>query len=616
MSNQYNNNSNYTNPYNPQQQQQQPSTQQQGYIGGGQGYSHPYNRGVHSYGQQAQPYASKIIPSNNPYVPSASPYSKPYGSNVPQSSVYSQQQTSTYAAVQSGVSPYSAAIGGNNPYISSARQLPSPSATSVYSMGIVNRNATMAVKSAGIMTNTSTNRNESSRYSSGRRSPARRSKSKQDRRSPHRTKAQVRNRNQSPLKVIKEKPYVVKLSPGTLNLSEKQYLDLKSSYPNLHISPDFTKLINHWVLHMNEEHSAAEYEKQIIIDKHVPYEIDNESELLLGSNKTTEERASLHNGIKHNAKVMLIDGVESLLRSEKLKEENENIEYNTQHISNKLRFLVGKKEHSGLIPIGGTWSPRDGSDPTNDSTLIQTAIRTTRDFIGLDLSACTRWIKFLEIWYYRSAEQIQGVTYPEMQERTVIFIPSVWDIIPSLEHFEQIWKNRMEYLNQIRQKQSSLQESINESNGEENEESNSKNSSNEMEKDLIETKPEHSVLYCVTRKHKLENKIKIMAISLDGLLDYNIDDRLEKTFEVSLFAESFHEFLQRKFGRVILETIRRAKLMQEQKNKRPRKEGIDHDEHEMSAKKVKTSEEKQHNENDAQNEIIMSENEDIQVCIF
>jgi hypothetical protein len=47
-----------------------------------------------------------------------------------------------------------------------------------------------------------------------------------------------------------------------------------------------------------------------------------------------------------------------------------------------------------------------------------------------------------------------------------------------------------------------------------------------------------------------------MTISLDGLLDYNIDDRLEKTFEVSLFAEAFSEYLQSKFGDVIFATLR------------------------------------------------------------
>lgn len=59
--------------------------------------------------------------------------------------------------------------------------------------------------------------------------------------------------------------------------------------------------------------------------------------------------------------------------------------------------------------------------------------RTTKDFCGIDLSKCTKWIKFIEIWYHRPAETIQGNQYPEMDERTVIFIPDVWNIIPTRE---------------------------------------------------------------------------------------------------------------------------------------------------------------------------------------
>ena len=44
-------------------------------------------------------------------------------------------------------------------------------------------------------------------------------------------------------------------------------------------------------------------------------------------------------------------------------------------------------------------------------------------------------------------------------------------------------------------------------------------------------------------------------ISLDGLLDYNENDKLEETFEVSLFAELYHEYLCRDFGNLILRSL-------------------------------------------------------------
>eukprot|EP01116_Phalansterium_solitarium_P016926 TRINITY_DN4035_c0_g1_i7.p1 TRINITY_DN4035_c0_g1~~TRINITY_DN4035_c0_g1_i7.p1 ORF type:complete len:517 (-),score=56.67 TRINITY_DN4035_c0_g1_i7:183-1709(-) len=46
-------------------------------------------------------------------------------------------------------------------------------------------------------------------------------------------------------------------------------------------------------------------------------------------------------------------------------------------------------------------------------------------------------------------------------------------------------------------------------------------------------------------------KPELVALSLDGLLDYTIDDKNERTFEVSLFAEFFKEMLQRDYGTVV-----------------------------------------------------------------
>ncbi|EKX34407.1 hypothetical protein GUITHDRAFT_119409 [Guillardia theta CCMP2712] len=52
-----------------------------------------------------------------------------------------------------------------------------------------------------------------------------------------------------------------------------------------------------------------------------------------------------------------------------------------------------------------------------------------------------------------------------------------------------------------------------------------------------------------------KGQIKASLISLDGLLDYNLDDVLEKNFEVSLFAEFFHEMLEHMFASRILKDI-------------------------------------------------------------
>lgn len=54
-----------------------------------------------------------------------------------------------------------------------------------------------------------------------------------------------------------------------------------------------------------------------------------------------------------------------------------------------------------------------------------------------------------------------------------------------------------------------------------------------------------------------------MMLSLDGLLDYNLDDELEKNFEVSLFAELFHEMLQSKYVETILKSLQTTAVEEE-----------------------------------------------------
>src|SRR5690606_20847828 len=84
------------------------------------------------------------------------------------------------------------------------------------------------------------------------------------------------------------------------------------------------------------------------------------------------------------------------------------------------------------------------------------------------------------------------------------------------------------------------------------------------------TIPSEPCIFADTQKEKLNANITCMTISLDGLLDYNEEDKLEKTFEVSLFAEAFQEMLHRYYGAIILEAIK--KYVEEKTKKRPRDE--------------------------------------------
>lgn len=86
-------------------------------------------------------------------------------------------------------------------------------------------------------------------------------------------------------------------------------------------------------------------------------------------------------------------------------------------------------------------------------------------------------------------------------------------------------------------------------------------------------------------------KIKAMAISLDGLLDYDETDKDEATFELSLFAESFNELLMRDYGKLALESFikyRDSKSGKKSEDKRER--GVEQEDHEPVMKKPKQSE--------------------------
>ncbi|KAI0977858.1 hypothetical protein GJ496_000287 [Pomphorhynchus laevis] len=117
------------------------------------------------------------------------------------------------------------------------------------------------------------------------------------------------------------------------------------------------------------------------------------------------------------------------------------------HQNKMLSFLHGMKTgKSEALGIGGQWHPElDGSDPDKDPmVLIRTAIRCTRELVGLDLSKCSQWYKILEMRYLRpekSSRYSEG-SYNERIESTTVLMPDVWSLMPS----ESEWKDTSEML--------------------------------------------------------------------------------------------------------------------------------------------------------------------------
>uniref|UniRef100_A0A1I7U2Q7 DBC1 domain-containing protein n=1 Tax=Caenorhabditis tropicalis TaxID=1561998 RepID=A0A1I7U2Q7_9PELO len=76
-----------------------------------------------------------------------------------------------------------------------------------------------------------------------------------------------------------------------------------------------------------------------------------------------------------------------------------------QSLLKNLHFLVGARGKE-TMGIGGSWSPSlDGADPNSPTTMIRTAVRTTRALTGIDLSAVSQWFTMVQIRYYRADKQ-------------------------------------------------------------------------------------------------------------------------------------------------------------------------------------------------------------------
>lgn len=83
------------------------------------------------------------------------------------------------------------------------------------------------------------------------------------------------------------------------------------------------------------------------------------------------------------------------------------------HLTKRLNFLLVRKEHGGVAPIGGEWSSaKDGAKP-DDAALKKTAIRVTKELVGIDLSKCTEWLKFVE-FAYKKEDQSSACLSPDM----------------------------------------------------------------------------------------------------------------------------------------------------------------------------------------------------------
>merc|ERR1740137_266992 len=246
------------------------------------------------------------------------------------------------------------------------------------------------------------------------RSPARRSRSRT--RSPPRRRARTSPR------------YNVSVPKISLNFPSSNVMELKKRYGNLYIPSDFFTAKHVW-------NDAYPIEEPFKVQYATSFHVFNKDTVepptpSLGPNKWQFDPPDCD--YTWVAKVMLLasPNIEDLYEKtcyfvDKDSKDREDL----VHPTRALKFLVGLKEKREIMAIGGPWSPsQDGADPVNDpTTLIKTAIRTCGALTGIDLSACTKWTKFLQIHYRRQVT----TTKPARTETVVIFFPDVWSVMPN-----------------------------------------------------------------------------------------------------------------------------------------------------------------------------------------
>ncbi|KAF9623704.1 hypothetical protein IFM89_003849 [Coptis chinensis] len=241
----------------------------------------------------------------------------------------------------------------------------------------------------------------------------------------------VLHRRHSPVRE-KRREYICKVYPSSLVEVERDYLSLSKRYPNLSISPEFSKAWRSVVLNWPKDNLKLSFHTPVSFEHDVS-ELEMRVEPEGPSSKPSSEESGPTKNVVWNAKVILMSGISKNSHEELSSEKT--FDDRIPHINNILRFAFLRKDRS-LIAIGGPWDAVDGGDPSvDDSSLLQTALRHAKDLVRLDLRSCQQWNRFLEIHYDRVGKD--GLF--SHKEITVLFIPDLSECLPSLSEWRDQW---------------------------------------------------------------------------------------------------------------------------------------------------------------------------------
>ncbi|XP_033230490.1 cell division cycle and apoptosis regulator protein 1-like isoform X2 [Belonocnema kinseyi] len=252
-----------------------------------------------------------------------------------------------------------------------------------------------------------------------------REREKKEERSPSRTRRSKSPRPRRRTRVVPR--YMVQIPKIALDLPEADVLEIKRRYQNMYIPSDFFSTNFRWV---------------DAFPPHVPFTLNKPCSFHVmhkDIDPYTENTAVLEppdSDYLFSAKVMLMSmpAMEEIYKRCCGVTEDRDPDRDYIHPTRLINFLVGLRGKNETMAIGGPWSPSlDGPNPEKDpSVLIRTAIRTCKALTGIDLSSCTQWYRFLEL-YYRRAETTHksGRVVPSRVETVILFLPDVWRCVPT-----------------------------------------------------------------------------------------------------------------------------------------------------------------------------------------
>ncbi|XP_058127596.1 cell division cycle and apoptosis regulator protein 1-like [Anopheles ziemanni] len=240
--------------------------------------------------------------------------------------------------------------------------------------------------------------------------------------------------------------YMVQVPKHLLTIKQADVLELRRRYNNLYIPSDFFVSDIRWSEAFPPD---APFSIRSPCFFHVMHkDVEPPPALTAGASETGDASADPPDAdYLFSAKVMLMSTppltefyANCISKSAGENGDRYESERNHMHPTRMISFLVGMRGKNETMAIGGPWSPSlDGTDPQSDPTvLIRTAVRTCRALTGIDLSNCSQWYRFVELYYRRSESYHKGRLIPPRVETVVIFLPDVRSCQPTRLEWEQL----------------------------------------------------------------------------------------------------------------------------------------------------------------------------------